>query len=96
LAAEAQGTVVHHRTSSNGILSVDLRLNSLTINGTSVPLPEQRFLRVEIFRGWVSVKKTLFKHKDAVIFTRGKLVWDNDGWFEIHPQTTADVGLVSE
>jgi hypothetical protein len=29
-----------------------------------------------------------------VVAARGKLVWNRDGWFEIHPQETGDVGLI--
>ena len=91
LDAEARGTVVQHQLSSDRILTVDLRLNSLAINGTSVPLPGDRFIRAEIYRGKVSVDKRRFAQKDAVMVVKGKLVWDTDGWFEIHPQGRDDV-----
>jgi len=94
LRAEARGTVVQHRVSSDRFLTVDLRLNSLAINGASIPLPplpEGRFIRLEIFLGKVPVEKSMFADQDAVIVAKGKLVWDNDGWFEIHPQESSDV-----
>lgn len=91
LGAEARGTVVQHQLSSDRILTVDLRLNSLAINGTPIPLPGDRFIRAEIYRGKVRVDKMRFAQKDAVMVVKGKLAWDTDGWFEIHPQGRGDV-----
>jgi hypothetical protein len=91
LDAEARGTVIQHQLSSDRILTVDLRLNSLAVNGTSIPLAGDRFIRAEIYRGKVIVDKKSFAQKDAVMVVKGKLVWDSDGWFEIHPQGRDDV-----
>jgi len=96
LRARACGTVVQHQLSSDRILTVDLRLNSLEIDGTSIPLPEARFIRVEIYIGKVPVDRSMFAQKDAVMVVKGKLVWDTDGWFEIHPQGRGDVRFDSK
>jgi hypothetical protein len=32
---------------------------------------------------------------NEVITAEGKLAWDSDGWFEIHPQKTGDVRLTA-
>lgn len=91
LQAEAHGRVLYHCTSSDGFTTVDIKLNSLTVGGAVVPVPNYRFLRAEVYRGRVSVDKSLVQDQDTAIAIRGKLVWDNDGWFEIHPQKTGDV-----
>jgi hypothetical protein len=91
LTADACGTVVQQKVSSDRFLTVDLRLGSLKINGDSVPLLADRFIRLEIYLGKVPVEKRIFAEKDAVIAARGKFVWDTDGWFEIHPQEASDV-----
>jgi hypothetical protein len=91
LRAEARGIVVQHGVSSDRFLTVDLRLNSLEINGASIPLSDCNFIRLEIFLGKVPVEKSMFAEKDAVIVAKGKFVWDTDGWFEIHPQDRSDV-----
>lgn len=93
MCAEARGAVVQHRTSSDGFLTVDLRLDALAVNGEPVPLPATRFLRLEIFRGKVSIKEARLADKDSEVIVHGKLVWDYDGWFEIHPQKNADIRL---
>jgi len=91
VTAEAHGRVLYHHTSDDGFTTVDLKLNSLKVNDMVVPLPKYRFIRSEIFRGWVDMDKSLLKDKDTAIGIHGKLVWDNDGWFEIHPQKKDDV-----
>lgn len=95
LDAEARGMVVQHQLSSDRILTVDLRLNSLAINGTPIPLAGDRFIRAEIYRGKVHIDKKMFAQKDAMMMVKGKLVWDTDGWFEIHPQGREDVRFES-
>jgi hypothetical protein len=96
LYAKACGTVVQHQLSSDRILTVDLRLNSLEVSGTSIPQSDGKFIRAEIYRGKVPVDKTMFAQKDAVMIVKGKLVWDTDGWFEIHPQGRGDVRFDSK
>ena len=96
LNAEAHGTVVQNQLSSDRILTVDLRLISLAVNGTPIPLPGSRFIRCEIYRGKARVDKAMLAQKDAVMVVKGKLVWDADGWFEIHPQGQSDVRFESK
>lgn len=91
--ARARGEVIQHEFSSNGFLTVDVGLESLTINHVRVPLPGPRYMRFEIFLGKVSVDKAIYTKTNAMIFGQGKFVWDSDGWFEIHPQKTGDVEL---
>jgi hypothetical protein len=51
---------------------------------------------VEIFLGRVSADKALRHETNELVSAEGKLVWDEDGWFEIHPQRTADVRRLSD
>ena len=88
--AEAHGALVQARISSDGFLSADLRLDSLTVDGVAVPVLGTRYIRVEVFLSNVSVDKTLAKEEQPYVITEGKFVWDTDGWFEIHPQATGD------
>lgn len=91
LHAKATGTVIQHEFSSNGFLTMDLRLKSLVISHTSIPLHGPRYMRLEIFLGKVDVDKGIYTNADAHVVAEGKFVWDSDGWFEIHPQHTGDV-----
>lgn len=91
LHAKAQGPVVLHQISSSGFFTVDLRLDSLTVDNVPVPITGPRYMRLEIFLGKVDVDKAMRHETNEVITAEGKLVWDSDGWFEIHPQKTGDV-----
>lgn len=89
--AIARGEVIQHEISSNGFLTLDIGLHSLTINHVRVPLRGPRYMRFEIFLGKVSVDKSIYTETNAMILGQGKFVWDSDGWFEIHPQKNGDV-----
>lgn len=91
--AKAWGTVIQHEYSSNGFLTMDMRLKALTINHVQIALPGQRYIRFEIFMGKLSVDKAIYEQTNAEIVGEGKFVWDSDGWFEIHPQKTGDVHI---
>ncbi|HXC35902.1 MAG TPA: hypothetical protein VNV43_08500, partial [Candidatus Acidoferrales bacterium] len=93
MQANARGIAIQHEFSSNGFLTMDLRLQSLRINRVRIPLRGTRYMRLEIFLGKVSVDKAAYTQTNAVIAGQGKFVWDSDGWFEIHPQKTGDVEL---
>lgn len=93
--AKATGVVVQHELSSNGFLTMDVRLRSLILNRTRVRWNGTRYLRFEIFLGKVSVDKEIQDQTNELIFGQGKFVWDSDGWFEIHPQKTGDVRPVT-
>ena len=53
LHARARGHVMQHEVSSNGFRTVDLRLESLTVDNVRVHWKGTRFMRVEIFLGKV-------------------------------------------
>jgi hypothetical protein len=93
LNARATGVAVQHEFASNGFLTMDLRLQSLTLNRVRIPIRGTKFMRCEIFLGKVSVGKLVYEETNPVVIVYGKFVWDSDGWFEIHPQQTGDVGL---
>ena len=91
MRAKATGVVVQHELSSNGFLTMDVRLQTLLINRVPIRWPGTRYIRFEIFLGKVSVDKTISDETNEMIVGMGKFVWDSDGWFEIHPQKTGDV-----
>jgi hypothetical protein len=93
LQAKAESPVVMHQIASSGFLTVDLRLNYLTIGGVLIPINEPRYMRLEIYLGHVAVDKAIRHETNEIISAEGKLAWDSDGWFEIHPQKTGDVQL---
>lgn len=91
MRAKATGVVVQHELSSNGFFTMDVRLQSLLVNRVPIRWPGTRYMRFEIFLGKVSVDKIIRDETNEMIVGMGKLVWDSDGWFEIHPQRTGDV-----
>jgi hypothetical protein len=93
--ARATGVVVQHELSSNGFLTMDVKLRSLILNRTRIRWSGTRYMRFEIFLGKVSVDKEIYNRTNEFIFGQGKFVWDSDGWFEIHPQKTGDVRPVT-
>jgi hypothetical protein len=93
--AKATGEVVQHELSSNGFLTMDVRLRSLILNRTRIRWSGTRYMRFEIFLGKVSVDKEIYDRTNELIFGQGKFVWDSDGWFEIHPQKPGDVRPVT-
>jgi hypothetical protein len=93
--AKATGVVIQHELSSNGFLTMDVKLRSLILNRTRIRWNGTRYMRFEIFLGKVSVDKEIQDQTNELIFGQGKFVWDSDGWFEIHPQKTGDVRPVT-
>ena len=91
--ARAIGIALQHEFSSGPYLTIDLRLRSLTVQGVPVPLHGPRYMRVVIFLGKASVAAAVHKRRNPMVIAQGKLVWNFDGWFEIHPQKTGDVVL---
>lgn len=91
LNAKARGAVIQHATSSGGFLTVDMLLDSLTADGVPIHFRGKRYMRLEIFLPQVPVDLRIFDQPDLRVVARGKLVWDSDGWFEIHPQKPGDV-----
>lgn len=95
LHAKAEGPVILHQISSSGFFTVDIKLNSLTVDDVPVPIRGPRYMRSEIFLGKVQVDKAMRHETNEVIVVEGKLAWDTDGWFEIHPEKTGDVRMRS-
>ncbi len=96
MGATASGIVVQHREASDRFVTVDLELRTLEVDGMRIPLPERRYIRVEIYRGRVPIESAMFRNQSGAIRVRGKFVWDSDGWFEIHPQTLLDISREEE
>jgi hypothetical protein len=90
----AIGVALQHEFSSGPYLTIDLRLDSLTVKGVQVPLHGPRYMRVVIFLPKASVAPAVHKQTNPMVIVQGKLVWNFDGWFEIHPQKTGDVVLI--
>jgi hypothetical protein len=91
--ARATGIALQYKFTSGPNLTIDLRLQSLTVKHVPVPLREPRYMRVVIFLAKTSVAAAVYERTNSMVVAQGKLVWNSDGWFEIHPQKTGDVQL---
>ena len=91
MLGRAEGVEVQHQISDNGFLTVDMQLLSMKADDVPIPINGTRYMRLEIFLGQVAVPNAIRDETNEVITAEGKLVWDSDGWFEIHPQKTGDV-----
>jgi len=92
--ALATGFALQHEFTSGPYLTIDLRLQSLIVNRVPVQFRGPRYMRVVIFLAKASAKSGVYERTNSVIVAQGKLVWNFDGWFEIHPQKTGDVVLL--
>jgi hypothetical protein len=89
--AQATGVALQHKFTSGPNLTIDLGLQSLTVKHIPVPLRQPSYMRVVIFLATTSVAAAVYERTNPVVVAQGKLVWNSDGWFEIHPQKTGDV-----
>jgi hypothetical protein len=94
--ARATGVVCQHQFSSGPYLCIDMRLQSLTVKRVPIYLPAPRYMRVVVFLAKASVDADVYERTNAMAVAKGKLVWNFDGWFEIHPQRTGDVALAGD
>jgi hypothetical protein len=90
MAAKADGTVEQQAGSTDGLYTIDLRLNNLTVAGTPIPLAKVSYLRIEVFPSAKRGAQLPVKVGDQLCIS-GKFMWDGDGFFEIHPHTGRDI-----
>ncbi|HSY44388.1 MAG TPA: hypothetical protein VK811_10800 [Candidatus Acidoferrum sp.] len=93
MKACAIGVALQRKFTSGPNLTIDLRLQSLTVQNVPIPLSRPSYMRVVIFLVKTSVAAAVYERTNPVIIAQGKLTWNRDGWFEIHPQKSGDVQL---
>jgi hypothetical protein len=96
MEARATGVSLQCKFTSGPNLTIDLRLQSLTVKGMPVPLHGIRYMRVVLFLFRTSVAAAVYERTNPIVVAQGKLVWNSDGWLEIHPQKTGDVQLAPD
>lgn len=92
--AAATGTVEQVSESSDRFLTVDLRLDSFMVNSSPVPLTIPKFIRAEICLADIPLAEFQKPTVNQRIRIAGRLMWDGDGFLEIHPRSTNDVVIV--
>ena len=91
----AVGLVEHGVGGIDRMYTVDIALREFSVNGEKTRLDGQRFIRVEFFSGVKKKTRPLPRKGDSVRIC-GKLMWDGDGFLEIHPRSPADVEILKE
>jgi hypothetical protein len=90
LLARVSGRVVQAVGSDDGLYTIDLQIKELEVNDQLVDLKSSRFIRVEIFP-FVRIGAWLPVYKDNDLCIKGALMWDADGFLEIHPKKASDI-----
>lgn len=89
--AEITGVTQQAATSTDQFCTVDMKLETLQIDGQNVPLTDARYLRAEICLCDVHLAEADRPKRGDLVWMRGRLVWDGDGFVEIHPRNGAEV-----
>jgi hypothetical protein len=90
LSGTVSGAVVQCAGSSDGLYTVDVAIGQLTIQGQTVALVNSTFIRVEVFP-WVRENAPLPVKNGDEVCVSGKLMWDGDGFLEIHPRHANEI-----
>ena len=88
---EITGVVKQSAKSTDQFYTVDMKLETLQIDGKIIPLTDERYLRAEICLCDVKLSEKDRPREGEIVWMRGRMVWDGDGFVEIHPRSEADV-----
>ena len=89
---EIIGLVKQTAKSTDQFYTVDMKLASLQIDGRNIPLTGDRYLRAEICLCEVKLPESERPQVGEKVWMRGRMVWDGDGFVEIHPRNASEVG----
>jgi hypothetical protein len=84
------GKVLQAASSRHSFYTVDMELSEFTVWGEPTRLDRRRFIRVEM-HGKAKQEPPRLPRASESVRICGKLMWDGDGFLEIHPGTAADV-----
>ena len=92
---EITGLVEQTAKSSDQFYTVDMKLETLQIDGRNIPLTDERYLRAEICLCDVKLAEKDRPREGEMVWMRGRMVWDGDGFVEIHPRSESEVSTPS-
>ncbi len=90
ILAKVDGTVVHAASSSDGFYTIDIAVSHIVVGGSPVYLGHHSYIRIEV-KPWVRGGAPLPVFQDSELCISGALMWDGDGFLEVHPQKAADI-----
>lgn len=88
---DATGVVQRTARSTDDFYTVDLKLQALRIDGRDMRLETDSYLRAEVCLCEVKLPPIERPRAGDIVRITGRMVWDGDGFVEIHPRTAADV-----
>ena len=91
----ATGAVVQAVSGIDGFYTVDVALSEFQVNGEPTRLEGPRFIRIEFYGKAKKQTKKRPRKGDTARFC-GKLMWDGDGFLEIHPRSATDLEIRTE
>lgn len=92
----ATGDVREAVFSTDHFLTVDLQLNELIADGHPVTLEPARYLRAEICERELALPHLLWPCPGDTVRISGRLMWDGDGFLEVHPLKAGDVEILQK
>lgn len=95
LGVVAKGKVVHAAGSTDGLYTIDLGIEKLIVGQRALDPPARpNFIRIEVFP-LARIGAPLPVREGDQLCVRGPLLWDGDGFLEIHPKKPADFDSIN-
>jgi hypothetical protein len=87
------GKVSQLAHSLDGMTTADLTVRRVEMGQTISAGVPNRFVRMEIF-SYVGRHLQIAALQDRVVEVRGKLMWDGEGFLELHPVSASDIRIL--
>jgi len=85
------GLVQQAALSTDQFYTVDMKVRTFQVDGKEMALSGERYLRAEVCLCQVKLSETNRPQVGDLVWIHGRMVWDGDGFIEIHPRETNDV-----
>ncbi len=95
MRAAVIGRVEHAAASTDRFLTVDVGLERIVIDDLACSLDSPRYLRSEVCLCMVPLAADERPRTGDRVEIDGRLVWDGDGFLEVHPEAPGDVHVLS-
>jgi hypothetical protein len=92
----AVGQVKQSSWSTDRFVTVDLHLSEIEGDGASITLRQRRYLRAEICERQLRLPKEQWPCPGDQVRIAGRLMWDGDGFLEVHPQYRSDIEILQK
>jgi hypothetical protein len=86
----AGGAVVQAASSTDGFYTIDIAVKHLAVDGETIKFEHMSYIRAEV-KPWVRRGAPLPVAKGDNVCVSGSLMWDGDGFLEVHPGRGSDI-----